>query len=340
MGWASMNRYWLALHAAQLARPGLQCFSPLRLPSIQQPAAARWHRVLDQSLLYPLKVRLIRAPVVHLLDHSFAALLKHVRPGTKIIATVHDLIPLLDSTGLTPAQVQRFRNRVSHLRLADEILAISEFTAESLRQFLPDIPDSKISVLPMGTDAPQRSILAPEPATLLSIGSTLERKNLRILPAVLRHLQDMAITPKLIRIGQKLPDPLAAEIVSIIGSQNLRELGFVPEQQLRDCYARATLTFFPSTLEGFGLPVLEAMAQGCPVVCSNASSIPEVAGSAARMFSPDDALTAAQHIADLIDEPHHRAVLVTAGLERAASMTWDHHWQGLQQVYQRVLHSR
>jgi glycosyltransferase involved in cell wall biosynthesis len=251
MGWASMNRHWHALIQAQQAAPGLPCACPLQPSAIETPAAPRWQRIIARSITYPQKARQIRTPIVHVLDHSFADLIPHIPAKAKVIVTVHDLIPLLDSSGLSPNQLERYRKRISLIQRADLILAISEFTAKAILQHFPGIAPDRIKILPMGVSLP--SVLTPAPRSsraLLSIGSNLGRKNLQILPAVLQQLKAADQVPKLIRIGEKLPTALANEIIQIIGLHNFEELGFVPEQQLQQAYSTATLTFFPSTLEG------------------------------------------------------------------------------------------
>ncbi len=97
-------------------------------------------------------------------------------------------------------------------------------------------------------------------------------------------------------------------------------LGNVSLDELVSLYRRASALVFPSLYEGFGLPPLEAMACGCPVACSDAASLPEVCGDAARYFSPDDAEEMAAAVAEVLDDP---APWVERGLARAAEFTWE-----------------
>jgi glycosyltransferase involved in cell wall biosynthesis len=338
MGWVSMNRYWHELTKAQKRQPNVSCYCPLKLTSLEQTAATKWKRFLARSIIYPLRVRLLRSDIVHLLDHSFADLLPHVHSGSKIVANVYDLIPLLDSTGLTSKQLTRYRRRVAYLKRAHKIIACSEFTKECILQFLPEISSEKITVIPLGVQLPNRraNTSYDKVHSILSVGSTLKRKNLAIIPAVLQHLKARGIHPKLIRIGGRLPTSLSQQITEIIGAEQLHELGFVSDSLLQDSYATSTLTFFPSTLEGFGLPVLEAMANSCPVVCSDSSSIPEVAGNAACLFSSNDARAAADHMACIMQNADYRQQLIKAGLERASTLTWDAHWSLIQAEYHKL----
>jgi alpha-1,3-rhamnosyl/mannosyltransferase len=106
-------------------------------------------------------------------------------------------------------------------------------------------------------------------------------------------------------------------------SSDIRHLGRLPSEMLPALYTGAVGLIFPSCYEGFGLPVVEAMACGCPVACSNAGSLPEAAGGAALLFEAlsDDALAAA--IIRLVEEPALRRRLRTAGLERAKALSWS-----------------
>ena len=117
---------------------------------------------------------------------------------------------------------------------------------------------------------------------------------------------------------------------------NVEARGRVSRDELVDLYRRASALVFPSLYEGFGMPVLEAMACGCPVACSNATSLPEVAGDAARLFDPLDVDAIASALADVLDQPEP---WVERGLQRAEGFTWDACAHAHEEVY-RELSSR
>lgn len=340
MGWASMNRCWLALQRQSALHPvrDLAFACPLTLQAVEQQEAPAWRRHLARRLTYPLRVRsLRRVDVVHVLDHSFADLLRHVPTQVKKFVTVHDVIPLLEAAELSTAQVARYRERLSWLHQADVLICVSEFTRRTLVEQLK-VDESRTVVLPNGVDLPTAKpalmkLEAPRPWLLL-VGSNLERKNLRLVPEVLRHLMNRHIHPTVVRVGPSLKPELKATIQAIIGPEHLLERGLVSDAQLASAYASADVLLFPSTLEGFGLPVLEAMAHGCPVVCSNASSLPEVAGLAALLFAPHDAASAAEQCVAAIT---NRAQMSALGLERAQSFAWTAHWNQLCTLYREVL---
>ena len=110
--------------------------------------------------------------------------------------------------------------------------------------------------------------------------------------------------------------------------------GNVTLDELVSLYRRAAALVFPSRYEGFGLPPLEAMACGCPVACSDAASLPEVCGDAARAFDPDDAAAMAAAVADVLDDPEPWRA---RGLARAAGFTWERSAELYEDVYRELL---
>jgi glycosyltransferase involved in cell wall biosynthesis len=116
----------------------------------------------------------------------------------------------------------------------------------------------------------------------------------------------------------------------------VRFLGFVPESTLSALYRLATMFVFPSLYEGFGLPPLEAMAAGAPVITSNVSSLPEVVGDAAVLIDPRDAASIATAMARVIGDEALRADLVRRGHERVKAFSWERSVSRVQQVYREL----
>jgi glycosyltransferase involved in cell wall biosynthesis len=129
----------------------------------------------------------------------------------------------------------------------------------------------------------------------------------------------------------------AAEIASRIDAARSRErirvLGYLPRAELADWYARAKIFAFPSLDEGFGMPVLEAMAAGTPVIASNRAAIPEVAGNAAWLVDPEDTEELAGAMVALTQDAERRAELSRRGLKQAAKFTWAEAIEKTWQVY-------
>jgi glycosyltransferase involved in cell wall biosynthesis len=342
MGWASMNRCWRAIDAEnRRARPAdLRIVCPLPIPPSEQPPASSLQRHWARWISYPLRAASLgKVDAVHVLDHSFAELLRWAPASAKKIVTVHDVIPLIDPTGLSKKQVARFRDRMQWLHRADLVLCVSDFTRQSLQEHV-QLDAAKLRVLPNGVDIPTLTTplpIQPSGPKILLVGTNLERKNLRLVPQVLRHLTTQGHKPVILRVGPPLPPDVGTAIREIIGSDHLVELGLVDDATLAAAYASADLLLFPSTLEGFGLPVLEAMAHGCAVVCSNSSSLPEVAGNAALYFDPTDAATAATHCAQLLTSADCRSRMQALGQQRAQQLTWERHWSELCTIYREVI---
>ncbi len=327
MGWESMNRY-----AHELSRvSGITPLLPLR--PVNTPPGSRWQRLWARRVSYPTILRSrVRDGIVHILDHSFADLLPKVRCGVRKVVTLHDLIPLVAPDGISEAQQQRFRQTVTNLRLADAVSCDSAATRDEAIRLL-QLDPVKLHVVPLGcTELPPACPEAEKKARstqpyFFSVGSALPRKNLAALPAMLAGLCKVT----LVRAGHKLPESLANEIRQ---HATLIELGRASDAELAAWYAHATATLIPSTHEGFGLPVLEAMQLGCPVVCSRATSLPEVGGDAALYFDLDDLPAGNAACRLLLNDTAERQRRSEASRAHVKDFSWQAHWNGLQRIYQ------
>ena len=340
MGWVSMNRYWQALWQESAGDP--EVVSLAEPVPVETAAWPRWQRQWMKQVWYPWRVkRDVRQGVLHVLDHSFAHLLKQARKRVRTVVTVHDLIPLTDPADLTPGQRTRFANTVASVAQADRVVCVSAHTRSEVHRLL-QVPEAKLRVIPNGTsqlptgDEVMRQRLKGLPAYLFSVGGTRPRKNLSLLPDLAGHLKAHGLPVVIVRAGARL-DPALAE--RIRDHADLHELGQVNDAELAACYAQAALTLVPSKQEGFGLPVLEAMQAGCPVVYSRATSLPEVAGEAGLGFDPDHVEQAADHCQRLLVDAGLREQLIASGRQRAALFTWKAHWQSLREIYEELLNS-
>jgi alpha-1,3-rhamnosyl/mannosyltransferase len=222
------------------------------------------------------------------------------------------------------------------LRGAAKLVVPSQFVARQVEAQL-GISTARICVLPLGVDA-ERFAPGAGPARgdyVLSVGSGVPRKNLELLPDIMRHAARARPGLRLVRVG----DPLAASVRREMEAAlpgGFEERGRVDDAALAQLYAQAVALVVPSRLEGFGLPVLEAMAAGCPVVSSNAASLPEAGGAAALYFAPDDAATAGRHLAELASDPTRRTEWVERGIARARQFPWSAHVAGLVAIYREL----
>jgi GT2 family glycosyltransferase len=180
-----------------------------------------------------------------------------------------------------------------------------------------------------------------EPGFVLFIGALQPRKNLlRLLEAYARVRDARAEMPLLVLAGdaKQDEDELGARIAELGLEQHVRRIGYVQgEGALRDLYAAAGVFAFPSLYEGFGLPVAEAMATGTPVLTSNTTALPEVAGGAAVLANPLDVASIADGLSRLLDDEALRTRCREAGIVRAAELTWTAAAERLVGVWQDVL---
>ena len=257
------------------------------------------------------------------------------RLGMPTILTVHDLIPLLLPRQSTWQARLLFRWALSlALRASHRVIAVSGSTAQDLQQYFR-VPAERVSVIP---EAPDPAFYPRSPAEVeavrqkyglpesfvLYVGSNKPHKNLLRLIEAWSHLTFHISRFTLIIAGvwdPRYPEPRL--LTERLGLRSVRWLGPVPEADLPALYSAATLFVFPSLYEGFGLPLLEAMACGVPVVCSNTSSLPEVAGDAALLADPTDAPSLAAAIAGLLEDEAQREEMREKGLQQAARFSWD-----------------
>lgn len=255
----------------------------------------------------------------------------------RVVATVHDLIPRA-----MPEVLPRLAQRAAYRMLtrlavtvADRVIADSEATRRDLARFL-GLRGARAVVVPLGVGAPFRPCPPPEVADtlrlygvdrpyVLYVGTNKPHKN---LPALLTawHALSAAVRDKHVLLWVGAHDPRYPAVQSAVQSQGgdtVRALGTVPEEHLAALYSGATCVVHPSLYEGFGLPVLEAMACGTPVICAARSSLPEVAGDAAWFFDPVQPESLGQALGRLLGDSDLRRKLAEKGLARARQYTWE-----------------
>jgi glycosyltransferase involved in cell wall biosynthesis len=193
---------------------------------------------------------------------------------------------------------------------------------------IPDAPRSIFRPLPSARTAEARRRLGVEDEFILTVGTLEPRKN---LPALVRAFAEVtrrraaSRSPQLVIAGREgwLADELYASIKEAGVGERLLLTGYVSDDDLCALYSSCRLCVYPSFYEGFGLPPLEAMACGAPVITSNTDAIMETVGDAARLVSPTDVRQLADAIMELLDDAAERRRLSNAGLERAAAFSWE-----------------
>ena len=252
------------------------------------------------------------------------------------VVTIHDLIPLDHPEWFSPRFVALYRWLLPRLvHKAQHLVAISEFTRLRLIEGLR-VDSSKITVIPNGVDkafrpqTPERinqvrkALNLGDKPYVLCVGSVEPRKNLKgllaawaQLPFNIRKEYNLVLAGK---SGRK-------EVFGDAGLDHVPEgamfTGYVAQEDLPPLYSGAAVFAYPSLYEGFGLPPLEAMASGVPVVTSNNSSIPEVVGDAGVLVDPSDTQSIAEGLFRLMSREDLRKDYSRRGIERAASLSWD-----------------
>jgi glycosyltransferase involved in cell wall biosynthesis len=328
----------------QIAAPDVEVF-PIawQVENLQYRQPQRALKTFYRELIWARfnAPRLVEKNHIQLL-HAAAGPLIHPPRGIKEVATLLDLAILRHPERFRPWHRASARRRLQNLHRADRIICISRFTADEAMALL-DLPAAKLAVIHCGSDFHPDEPPPPEakpsfdvPAGFfLFVGSLEPGKNLALLKEVyaLAEAEKRALPPLLI-VGARW------EGVGNEGAppKDWHYLGHLPDAVLVYLYRRALALLFPSKYEGFGLPVTEAMALGCPVICSPVASLPEVGGDAAMFtdMTPADYLKAMQRLSH---ETGLRDELIGKGLVQAAKFSWKKCAGDVLDVYRSVLNA-
>jgi glycosyltransferase involved in cell wall biosynthesis len=313
----------------------------IRLVALPVSSGTRIVRTAAQQTIVAGAARRARVDLLHSLGN-----VGPIGGVARRVVTVHDVIYLRHpetTTGLLHAGISALVPAV--VRRATRIVADSEATAADLHELL-GVARAKIDVVPLGPGAPS-SVAPMEEAQLratlglgdrplvLSVSARRPHKNLT------RLIEAMARVPDAALVLPGYPSPFDDELRAVAAGAGVADrvhlCAWVGAAELEGLYRAATCLAFPSLAEGFGLPVLEAMARDLPVACSGVSALPEVAGDAALLFDPDSTEGIAGAIRSLLGDPALRARLIARGREQAARFSWERTARETVGSYERAL---
>lgn len=291
----------------------LHCYRPKAWRLAQKPTQSNVRRKLLQ---YPLP--LFGSHMFHALNQR----LDH-RYSRRHVVTFHDLF-VMTAEYSTAAFRERF-TRQARLAVAnaDAIIAVSEFTATQVEQLL-GVDRSRIRVVPHGVHLPE-SFVSDEDRDniILFVGALQKRKNIERLVEAFEGLPD---DWRLVLAGATSgfgAEKILDSIERSTARSRIELTGFVSASDLEALYRRARIFAFPSLDEGFGIPVLEAMARGVPVVTSSMSALQEIADGAAMMAEPCDTASLFNSLSELVGNHEKRRELQRQGRDRAALYPWS-----------------
>lgn len=328
--------------AAHLPPPSRRCCL-VQTPVSERNLVRLWHRL---QVPLPVEVFLGRLDIFHSPDFVLPPVARAVK-----VLTIHDLSFLRVPECADP-RLRWYLGQVvpRSVRRADFLLADSQSTRHDLIELL-GVPPDRVQVIYGGVDA--RFAPVEEAETLrrvrnryargrpyiLAVGTLEPRKNYpTLIRAFARAREEARLPHVLVIVGRKgwVYDPIFAAVDELSLHEDVLFPGFVPDEELPALYSAADVLVTPSFYEGFGLPALEAMACGAPVIVSDVSSLPEVVGDAGVRIDPRDEAGLADALLRVVQDSALRAALRAAGLERARQFTWEGAARELLSVYARL----
>ncbi|MBF6612342.1 MAG: glycosyltransferase family 4 protein [Chloroflexi bacterium] len=322
-------------------------FSRSHFPTVKAPVRIAWEQLILPFASLQKRLDLLHCPV-------------NVRPVASVypvVVTIHDLIFLRYPGSFHPAK-RRYLTAMTgwSARHAAQVITVSEATRRDVISLLK-VPPDKVTAVANGVSAQFRPLPQHELAEfkgekeisgkiILYVGTLEPRKRITTLLRAFREVADNPLfdDTTLVIGGSKgwYYDEIfsTAKELGLTESGRVRFLGRVPDEELALWYNIATLFAYPSLYEGFGLPALEAMACGTPVVASNRSSLPEVVGGSGLLLEPEAIEEWSQAIKMLLSDSARRAELAKRALQRAQSFSWERTARETIEVYKRALEAQ
>ena len=342
----------------QIVRPDWEIleFAPAIDTKNDQPALLKGiNKYCERYYNYPQRLKPIDVDLFHIIDHSEGYLVRWLNSfGKPTIVTCHDLINLV--------QPDTFKNRASFPALsmaawkwaitgmesANQVITVSSHTAKDVIDNLR-INKERITVVPNAVDGKFRRLsqekikafrqqqgLSPDTFCLLNVGSNNLRKNVSTVLKVLLNLKNNGLPVHFWKVGTGFNREQNKFIETNNLTENITYQRIPDDPTLVQFYNSADVLVAPSLYEGFGMTILEAMACGTPVVTSNVTSLPEVAGDAAILAPPQDISAISAAVTKIWQDQDFRQSLKKKGLKRIQQFTWEKTAEQIASVYEKV----
>ncbi|MGB9928644.1 MAG: glycosyltransferase family 4 protein [Methanosarcina sp.] len=321
----------------------------IKLNRIEYPRVSKVagvNRVVEY-LAYPfiVKRKVIENNVKHVTRQDLAFLLELV-DLKKTIITCHDIIPVAYYNTRNPI----WKLNAKGLRKAEKIITVSQFSKEDISKYIK-YPEERIEIVPPAVDHhlyyPNRNKkclskygIGEGEKVILYVGAEEPRKNVHFLINSFSKLKNRIPHIKLLKVGTPNYIGMREKLMKQIESLNLQKdvifTGYVSESELAKIYNAVDLFVFPSLYEGFGMPPLEAMACGTPVITSDTSSLPEVVGDAAVIADPYDIEGFTEKMCTLLTDQTLCRSIIKKGLARSKVFSWEEAAKKTLEVYEQV----
>ncbi|MDZ8055542.1 MAG: glycosyltransferase family 4 protein [Aulosira sp. ZfuVER01] len=315
----------------------------------------RINKYYERFWRFPRFVKQQSADIFHIIEPAEAHIVYWLHKAAKTVVTCHDLINFYYSGNLQGSVQLPFVSKtvwllaVKGMKYANHIFAVSHITAKDTTQLL-NIEPAKISVTPNAVEPifrplPQSEIdsfwqkqgFASKTTHLLNVGANHPRKNIFTILEALNILKQKEIPFKFWKVGADFTDEQQQYIQNHQLENYITYFGKPDKNTLVQIYNAADILIAPSLHEGFGITILEAMACGTPVITSNTSAMPEVAGDAAILVNPKDPQAISAAVLRLHNDPIYYQELVDKGLSRAKLFTWEKTAEKLAEIYEKLL---
>lgn len=326
-----------------------KCIHNISFNVIEYPDIDSKVNIAFKYVFYPLIVgfKSKKHNVKHITSQDLAFVMNYF-DFNKTVITCHDVIPWV----YEKEHPYLWKKNADGILKADRLITVSDYSKKDIVKSL-GFPEKNIRVIPPAIDhsmyyrkpSANNSILVKYGLSesykiLLYVGSERPRKNLPRLLESVRYLKSKIENVKLVKIGNAQMPGARQELIFLAKQLGIEDdilfLDQVSESDLVDFYNIADVFIFPSLYEGFGMPPLEAMACGCPVITSNVTSLPEVVGNAALTIEPTNIEDMANAMYRVLTEENLKEELVQNGYNRAKEFTWENSAQKLLQLYSEI----